>query len=254
VRSVLTTLAVRSVLAVSIAAAACGGALAQDQSQQSGQQSEQQSGQRRDDKQRFEVTRAEIDGGRLVIEGTAKKAHQKVRLENQFETQSDEEGRFAFSVVHHPADCVVVVRARGATRRAVVANCGELGERGPRGIKGAAGVGADQWWYQTLSANAAFPAELRDENGGLIAGRFYGLLFCAIPDIEFGGTDLRAAQFLIQHSSEGEPPRWHVSRLTPDSASDLLPIVFEEDEVLKLKNNSSADPSTYVCRFERLAS
>jgi hypothetical protein len=205
-------------------------------------------------RRKFAITDATVDDGRLIVRGVTKKPHQRVRLEHRFKETSDEEGNFTFSVLHHPPDCMVKARSRSAVRRAVVSNCGEQGVRGQRGREGVAGVGAGQWWYQTLSANAANPVELKDENGNPIVGRFYALLFCALRDDEAeSGTDLRAAQFIVQRSGE-LLPTWHVSRLTPDSASDLLPLVYEEEGILKLANAATTGPWTYVCRFERLAS
>jgi hypothetical protein len=88
---------------------------------------------------KFAITKAAVEAGRLVVEGTTKTAKRRVRLEDAFSTRSGKDRRFAFSVLYHPGDCIVEVTSRGAMRRAVVANCGDEGEPGPEGPQGATG-------------------------------------------------------------------------------------------------------------------
>lgn len=90
------------------------------------------------------VDRAEIVDGRLIVEGTTEKRKKSVQLDGVFNTTSNADKLFAFSVIYHPEDCVVRIR-RGSTQRdAVVANCGAKGDKGKRGKRGVAGPAGPQ--------------------------------------------------------------------------------------------------------------
>jgi hypothetical protein len=74
---------------------------------------------------------AVIISGELRVTGRhTTRGEAVVRLDDRFETKSDQFGRFAFSLAYHPSNCIVTVRAREETRDVVVAGCGQ---RGPVG-------------------------------------------------------------------------------------------------------------------------
>lgn len=81
---------------------------------------------------RIAVTKASIEAGRLVIEGTTPQARQRVTLDGRHTATSNANRRFGFSLAYHPASCVVDLTAGAATARAVVADCGPRGVT-PRG-------------------------------------------------------------------------------------------------------------------------
>ena len=83
------------------------------------------------------VTDAKIEGGRLVVTGTASSGAQ-LRLDGQegaaFNAKAGADGSFGFSLVYHPGDCVVTVEALvppyltvGESAEGLVANCGRAG-------------------------------------------------------------------------------------------------------------------------------
>ncbi|MFC3695593.1 collagen-like protein [Chenggangzhangella methanolivorans] len=75
----------------------------------------------------IDVVSAEIANGRLVVTGKTS-AGARVTLDDQYNQKADGKGKFEFSVVYLPADCIVTLTQGSQTARAVVANCG------PRGI------------------------------------------------------------------------------------------------------------------------
>ena len=75
------------------------------------------------------ISKADISGGRLVVAGTVRGTAKSVGLDDQF-TVAVSRGTFQFSVVYHPSDCVVTLKAiggTGGTTQAVVGHCGTSG-------------------------------------------------------------------------------------------------------------------------------
>ncbi|WP_204262973.1 hypothetical protein [Methylobacterium sp. BTF04] len=65
--------------------------------------------------------------------GTTERPHMPVVLEDRFNTESDDAGKFQFEEVYHPARCIVGVVIDGRTFEAVVGNCGQQGPPGEPG-------------------------------------------------------------------------------------------------------------------------
>ena len=83
------------------------------------------------------VTDARIEGGKLVVSGTAASGA-TLRLDGQegaaFNARTGADGSFSFSLVYHPGDCVVTLQSlvppyltAGESADALVANCGPAG-------------------------------------------------------------------------------------------------------------------------------
>ena len=212
----------------------------------------------------LKITRASIEKGKLVVEGVTKKPREQVTLDRRFHTRSDQNGRFRFSITYLPADCMVDIRRRAIGRRAVVANCGPRGKAGPRGPRGAIGrqgergepgpagepgAGAGRWWHREVLASANEPAEILTDSGHRLPIPFVGSVFCTAK-IDGSAVLPVAAAYFVQ--LDGTGVRWVIHRTTPDSQDDRMPIVFTEDDVLKLRNNSGGEPALYRCRIERL--
>jgi hypothetical protein len=89
--------------------------------------------------QALTVTKASIEGGKLVVEGKTKGRNKRVVLDHAFSTRSNKKKKFAFQVLHLPEDCFVVVSEGRRELEAVVANCGPEGAEGPEGPPGAQG-------------------------------------------------------------------------------------------------------------------
>jgi hypothetical protein len=80
------------------------------------------------------VSRAEIAAGRLVVEGNRTGTAPSMQLDGVHVTPVAA-GKFVFSLVYFPADCIVDLRAvggTGGTAQAVIANCAP-GSLNPRG-------------------------------------------------------------------------------------------------------------------------
>jgi len=88
---------------------------------------------------KFEVTKAKIKAGKLIVEGTTEKKKQTVTLDSDYETESGGDRAFKFKINYHPDDCKLKVKAGSGTQKPVVADCGQRGEAGPKGAKGKAG-------------------------------------------------------------------------------------------------------------------
>lgn len=73
-----------------------------------------------------DITTAAIAMGRLYVLGTTDRPHTKVRLEDKFDTVSDDKGLFQFELVYHPANCIVRAVIDSKTVEAVVGQCGEM--------------------------------------------------------------------------------------------------------------------------------
>ncbi|SFM75453.1 collagen-like protein [Methylobacterium pseudosasicola] len=110
------------------------------------------------------VDMAMISNGDLRVFGTlAPPRAASVVLDDKFDTQADQDGRFAFRIPYHPETCVVTLKSEAISRQAVVGYCARpapvkqaaaapsrpapvmlaantpKGEVGPRGPQGAAG-------------------------------------------------------------------------------------------------------------------
>jgi hypothetical protein len=72
-----------------------------------------------------DVTLAAITAGRLYVVGTTDNPHTPVVLDGQFQTESDDKGRFQYELLYHPARCVVSATIEGKAYGAVVSNCAE---------------------------------------------------------------------------------------------------------------------------------
>jgi hypothetical protein len=72
-----------------------------------------------------DVTVAAITAGRLYVVGTTDTPHTPVVLDGQFQTESDDKGRFQYELLYHPARCVVSATIEGKAYGAVVSNCAE---------------------------------------------------------------------------------------------------------------------------------
>jgi hypothetical protein len=82
---------------------------------------------------RLTIADARIEGGRLVVTGTATRATQDITLDGRFTTSATPgTNGYKFRLAYHPSDCMVEVRAGRDRAVAVVANCGPAGVS-PRG-------------------------------------------------------------------------------------------------------------------------
>lgn len=72
-----------------------------------------------------DITIASIATGRLYVVGTTDQPHTPVVLDGQFRTESDDQGKFQYELVYHPARCIVSAQIAGKAYEAVVSNCGE---------------------------------------------------------------------------------------------------------------------------------
>ena len=92
-----------------------------------------------------DITIAAIATGRLYVVGTTERPHQPVVLDGQFQTESDEAGKFQYELIYHPARCIVSALIDGKAYEAVVGNCGQQGPLGSTAssapMKGAASAG-----------------------------------------------------------------------------------------------------------------
>lgn len=73
---------------------------------------------------------AGIVGGRLYVYGVTERPNETVVLEGRFRTTSDDNGKFEFEVLYHPAHCIVGAVVEGKTSEAVVSHCGQQGPPG----------------------------------------------------------------------------------------------------------------------------
>jgi len=82
------------------------------------------------------ITKASVEDGMLLVEGTTKKRNKTVKLDGEFETTSNADKMYAFSVLYHPIDCIIKVKRGNLKQKAVVTGCGVKGDRGKRGKRG----------------------------------------------------------------------------------------------------------------------
>jgi hypothetical protein len=86
------------------------------------------------------LDQARIIGGDLIVMGRViGHASTTVTLDDTYETQTDQTGRFVFRLPYHPADCVVTLSAGEVSREAVIGFCGQAGPQGPKGDAGQQG-------------------------------------------------------------------------------------------------------------------
>ncbi len=87
----------------------------------------------------IELTKAAIEGGRLVVEGTTPAGRTRVTIDNRSSAQSKKDGSFRFSLLRWPTDCVIQVSTAEGSDQALVSDCGPNGEKGPKGDEGPRG-------------------------------------------------------------------------------------------------------------------
>lgn len=93
----------------------------------------------------FTIRAARIAEGDLWVLGSVDEPGAKVSLDGLYDATVDGGGNFSFRIPYHPPLCVVELRTERQHRRAVVANCGQMGPRGepgpvgPRGDRGDTG-------------------------------------------------------------------------------------------------------------------
>lgn len=87
------------------------------------------------------ISTAAISGGRLVIEGTAPKSGQVVKIDGRSnQTTADKTGAFSFDLAWTPPDCLVTLVAGGDTQDVLIADCAPVGATGAKGATGATGA------------------------------------------------------------------------------------------------------------------
>lgn len=72
-----------------------------------------------------DITIAAIATGRLYVVGTSERPHTAVVLDDRFRAESDDDGKFQYELIYHPASCIVAATIEGAIHEAVVSNCGQ---------------------------------------------------------------------------------------------------------------------------------
>ncbi len=88
------------------------------------------------------VDQAMITAGELRVVGRLTRPRQTaVTLDGSHQTRSEANGRFAFRLTYHPANCIVTLQADEERREAVVGFCGQ---RGPEGQRSEASAAAEQ--------------------------------------------------------------------------------------------------------------
>lgn len=87
---------------------------------------------------------ARIGEGDLWILGTVEEAGTAVFMDEMFETQADQRGRFEFRVPYHPPTCTVRLSTGRHARFAVIANCGQMGPPGQAGLAGSPGPSGER--------------------------------------------------------------------------------------------------------------
>ena len=84
-----------------------------------------------------DITLAAMAKGRLYVLGMTERPHTLVVLDQQFRTESDDNGAFQYELTYHPAPCIVSATIDGRAYRAVVSNCSQQGFFGPSQSSGA---------------------------------------------------------------------------------------------------------------------
>jgi hypothetical protein len=86
----------------------------------------------------IKVDAAKITAGELWVLGSTDEENSEIVLDDRFARRTDARGRFEFSIVYHPASCVISLRTLTQVREVVVGECGQQGIQAP-GLIGPAG-------------------------------------------------------------------------------------------------------------------
>ncbi len=110
-----------------------------------------------------------IDGGRLVVRGTAKAANSTIRIVGtKLVTKSLADKTFSFAADVRPADCKLTLKTAAGTLPLLVGNCGPKGDAGPKGAKGDRGpVGPAGPSGKPGAVGAQGPAGPAGKDGGV---------------------------------------------------------------------------------------
>ncbi len=73
------------------------------------------------------LTKAAIEGGRLVVQGTTVSPGTLVTLDGKFSNRSTATKKFAFSLLYLPTDCFIELKLTTKTDQAAVSSCGPKG-------------------------------------------------------------------------------------------------------------------------------
>ena len=73
------------------------------------------------------LTKAAVEGGRLVVQGTTATASTQVTLDGRFNTTSTATKAFEFSLLYLPTDCIIELKVGSNTDPAAVGSCGPKG-------------------------------------------------------------------------------------------------------------------------------
>jgi hypothetical protein len=73
------------------------------------------------------ISKASIEGGKLVITGTTAATSAQVTLDNGVAVTTSVSKKFSFEILYLPEDCFVELKVAAFTKTAVVANCGPKG-------------------------------------------------------------------------------------------------------------------------------
>ena len=76
---------------------------------------------------RINLTKAIVEGGRLVVQGTTPTAGALVTLDGKFSIRSTPTKKFAFSLLYLPTDCFIELKVGTKTDPAAVSSCGPKG-------------------------------------------------------------------------------------------------------------------------------
>jgi hypothetical protein len=81
---------------------------------------------------KINLTKATIEGGRLVVQGTTAAPNTKVTLDGRFNVTSRSDRTFSFSLAYLPTDCIADLSTPSGADKAVIALCGQQGSPGSR--------------------------------------------------------------------------------------------------------------------------
>jgi hypothetical protein len=88
----------------------------------------------------LELSKAAIEGGRLIVKGITDRPRTRITLDREFAQRSDGNGAFRFAELHQPPDCMIELRTALGAETFLVTGCGPVGPRGARGLRGVAGA------------------------------------------------------------------------------------------------------------------
>jgi hypothetical protein len=116
-----------------------------------------------------------------------------------------------------------------------------------------AGVGANGWWYQTVSVDDVSAAELTDPDG-LSLTKFRGRIACVTTNIIV--TEQQTSEWLVAYSNPVGDPFLIFSQIDeidpPASRAQIYPIVFTQANVVSVRLNSWPYAEYVRCRLENL--